>query len=56
METSGRPTEGWMTVVPFTVFVFIVMFALGGPTAFMNIVINWASDLVHYVLHWLKSL
>ena len=45
-----------MAVVPFTVFVFIVMFALGGPTAFMNIVSNWASDIVYYVLHWLKSL
>jgi len=38
MESSGRPTERWMTLVPLTVFVFIVVIALGGPDGFVRTV------------------
>lgn len=56
METSGRPTEAWMTIVPLTVFVLIVLFALGGPTAFMRVVTDWASEISSSVFHWLRNL
>ena len=56
METSGKPTEGWMTVVPVTVFVLFVLIALGGPTAFVNIVANWVSDVVIFVARWIRHL
>jgi hypothetical protein len=56
METSGKPTEGWMTLVPLTVFIFIVIFALGGPTSFMNTVSNWVFDVGSYLSRWVRSL
>lgn len=56
METSGKPTEGWMTLVPLTIFVLFVIFALGGPTSFINIVSNWVVDVTSYVARWVKSL
>ena len=56
METQGRPTERWMTIVPLTVFVFIVVIALGGPQDFVRTVSNWTSDMVATLLHWLKEL
>jgi hypothetical protein len=56
METSGRPTEGWMTIVPVTVLVLFVMIALGGPTSLVNILANWAGDVFHYVGQWIKYL
>ena len=43
-------------MVPVTVFVFIVIFALGGPTSFMRTVSDWVSEIVKFVSQWLRSL
>ena len=56
METSGKAHEGWMTVIPVSVFIFVVVVTLGGPTAFMNVVSLWVTDFASYVAHWLKNL
>jgi len=56
MDTSGRPTEGWMTVVPVTIFVLIVIFALGGPGAFLTFVSNWLWEVWTYLARWLRHL
>jgi len=45
-----------MTVVPLSVFVFVVIVALGGPAAFVNVVSLWVTDLVTYAAHWIKNL
>jgi hypothetical protein len=54
MESAGRPTERWMTIIPLTVFFFIVVFALGGPEQFVRIVGNWTSDTLAFVMRWLR--
>jgi hypothetical protein len=56
MESSGRPTERWMTLVPLSVFVFIVVIALGGPDGFVRTVGNWTGDLLAFVARWFKEL
>ncbi len=56
MQISGKTHEGWMTVVPLSVFAFVVIVALGGPSAFVNVVSLWLVDVVTYVEHWLKGL
>jgi hypothetical protein len=56
MDTSGKPHEGWMTVIPVSVFLFIVVVALGGPAAFVNVVTLWVTDIASYVVGWIKHL
>jgi hypothetical protein len=56
MEISGRPNEGWMTVVPVTVMMLIAIVALGGPEAFVNTLSSWGTDCVSYIAGWLKNL
>ena len=56
MDTSGRPREGWMTVVPVTVFLLFVVLALGGPANFVNTVSLWMSDITQAVVAWIKDL
>ena len=56
METQGRPTEKWMTLIPLTVFVFIVVVALGGPDGFVRTVGSWTSDLLAFFWRWLREL
>jgi hypothetical protein len=56
METSGRPTEGWMTLVPLTIFVLFVILALGGPASFVNIVASWLGDVANYIAQWIRSI
>ena len=56
METSGKPTEQWMTLVPLTLFILFVILALGGPTSFMNFLSNWAYDASSYFARWIRSL
>ena len=46
MEISGTPHEGWMTFVPLTVLVLIVVYVLGGPAQFLNTLDNWAIDFL----------
>ena len=56
MDASGSAREGWMTFIPLTVLLFIVIYVMGGPTQFMNTVVYWTTDLVNYVFGWLKHL
>jgi hypothetical protein len=56
MQISGKGHEGWMTFVPLSVFVLVVIVTLGGPSAFVNVVSLWVVDVVTYVAHWLKDL
>jgi hypothetical protein len=55
MDTSGKPHEGWMTVVPVTVFLLIIVTALGGPTAFVNTVSLWLTDFLTGVAAWVRQ-
>ena len=56
MDSSGRPHEGWMTLVPLVLLVSFVMLALGGPVATMNFISSWARDVVDYVLAFIRNL
>jgi hypothetical protein len=56
VEISGKPNEGWMAILPLTIFTGFIVLAMGGPAAFMNTVALWASDLVSYVASWIKYL
>ena len=56
MDISGKPREGWMTVVPVTVFLLFVVVALGGFDNFVNNLNLWAGDIVRAVSHWFRSL
>jgi hypothetical protein len=56
MESAGRPTERWMTLVPLSVFIFIVVIALGGPAQFVRTIGDWTSDILVFVTRWLKEL
>jgi hypothetical protein len=56
MDTSGRSHEGWMTVIPVTVFLLIVIVALGGPVAFVNTLSLWVSDVLTSIASWVKNL
>jgi hypothetical protein len=56
MDTSGSAREGWMAIIPGTVFVLFVVIALGGPVQFMNFIVDWGQDLLGAVMSWLKNL
>ena len=56
MQTSGKPTEGFMTLVPLTIIVVVVIFALGGPTEFMRDVTGWMRDLSGFLGRWVRTL
>ena len=56
MESAGRPTEKWMTIIPLSVFIFIVVIALGGPAEFVRLVGDWTGDAVALVMRWLRQL
>ena len=56
MDTSGKPHEGWMTVIPVSVFLLIVIVVLGGPVAFVNTLSLWVSDMLTAAASWLKNL
>ena len=45
-----------MTLVPLTIFILVVIFALGGPTSFMNTLSNWAYEASTYLGRWIRSL
>lgn len=44
-----------MTVIPVTVFLLIVILALGGPEAFVNTVSLWVGDLLASAAGWIKQ-
>jgi hypothetical protein len=56
MDTSGSTREGLMTFVPVTVLLFIVMYVMGGPANFVNVVAQWTMDSVTYIANWIKHL
>lgn len=56
MDASGSTREGWMTFIPVTVLLFIVMYVMGGPANFMNVVAQWAADVITQVTNWVKHL
>lgn len=56
MDASGSTREGWMTFIPVTVLLFIVMYVMGGPANFMNVVAQWAVDVITQVTNWVKHL
>ena len=56
MDVSGSPREGWMTFIPVTVLLFIVIYVMGGPAQFISVVVGWTTDLVTHVLNWIKHL
>ena len=56
MDASGSAREGWMAFIPLTVLLFIVMYVMGGPAQFVNVVAYWITDMASYVVSWLKHL
>ena len=56
MDASGSTREGWMTFVPLTVLLFIVMYVMGGPEQFVNLVAQWSIDVIHSIANWVKHL
>lgn len=55
MDVSGRPYEGWMTMIPLSFFVLFVVAIMGGPDALLNDMKLWAGDLMNLVIGWLNS-
>jgi hypothetical protein len=45
-----------MTFIPVTVLLFIVVYVMGGPTQFVNLVAQWSADVITYVVSWIKHL
>lgn len=56
MHISGKANEGWMTLLPATVLILVVMAVMGGPTAFVNTLGLWATEVIASVATWLKYL
>jgi len=56
MDTSGSTHEGWMTLLPMAILIFIVVVVLGGPAAFIRTISNWGSDAVGYAAGVIKNL
>jgi hypothetical protein len=56
MDVSGSPREGWMSFVPLVVLLFIVMYVMGGPAQFVNVVAQWSTDVITYIANWIKHL
>jgi hypothetical protein len=54
MHTSGQSHEGWMSLIPLSVLLFIVMVALGGPETFVNTVASYATEAITYTARWIK--
>jgi hypothetical protein len=54
-STSGQSHEGWMSIIPLSVLVFIIMVALGGPESFVRTVTTFASDAMTYTARWVRS-
>ena len=56
MDASGSTREGWMTFIPVTVLLFIVMYVMGGPAQFVNLVAQWSADVITSIVNWIKYL
>ena len=56
MDVSGGTREGWMTFVPVVVLIFIVMYVVGGPAQFVNLVAQWSMDAIQMIADFFKHL
>jgi hypothetical protein len=56
MDISGSTREGWMAFIPLLVFIFIVVYVLGGPEHVITLVARWSMDIVASVAHWVRHL
>ena len=56
MRTSGQAHEGWMSVIPLAVLVFIASLAFGGPEASVKAVASFAADAIAYLASCVRSL
>ena len=56
MDPTGKPQEGWMTIIPGTIFALFVVLAMGGPVAFVNTLSLWAVETANWFVNWLKYL
>ena len=56
MDAAGNPREGWMAVIPLTVFVLLVVYVLGGPVHVVNLVSQWSVALVTAIGNWVRHL
>ena len=45
-----------MTFIPVLVLLFIVMYVMGGPAQFVNLVAQWSIDVINYIANWVKHL
>lgn len=45
-----------MAFVPLVVLVLIVMYVLGGPLHFINLVTQWSTDVASSVVRWVRHL
>ena len=55
MRTSGQAHEGWMSLIPLSVLLFIVMVALGGPESFGNTVASYATEMITFTARWIRN-
>ena len=56
MDATGSSHEGWMTIVPLTVLVLIVIYIVGGPVAFVNTISHWGTELLDGIVRWIRFL
>jgi p-aminobenzoyl-glutamate transporter AbgT len=56
MRTSGESHEGWMSLIPLSVLLFVVMVEVGGPEPFANLFMSIANDAVTFAANWLRHL
>ena len=56
MDASGTPREGWMAIVPIAVFLFMVIYILGGPEHVVNLMVQWTTELASSVANWVRHL
>ena len=56
MRTSGQSHEGWMSLIPLSVLLFIVTVALGGPESFVHVVESFATDAMTYIARTIRNL
>ena len=47
MNSTGRPHEGWMALIPLAAFGIFVVADAGGLKGFVNLTTYWLQDLVN---------
>jgi hypothetical protein len=54
-STSGQSHEGWMSLIPLSVMLFIVIVALGGPDPFVHTVTSFAAESISYIERLIRN-